>query len=254
MSLARGRPDLKLSRASELIAELRRSIDDYRGTGFQVVATLDEADHAVDFSLHVHEAPPLDQWALIFADCIHNIRAALDQLAWQLDPTPEAGAGGTTFPIFTNAPKKWPPGSVARMPAEAQAIIQRLQPYHAIATAAAGEQAAEHFLAVIQELDNSDKHRVLLVPSTTVHGDRIAGLPFGASTEGPVFANFIDGAYVMRVRLPRDLPLTLPLRCDLFVEPRLAEYPGVSMLTVLDELYGRVRGYAYEPLMPYARP
>lgn len=253
LTAAKGRPDLKLQRASQLIDQLRESIDRYRIAGYQVLPTLNEDGHFVDFTLHVHQTPPLDEWALMFADCVHNMRAALDQLAWQLDSAPRSGSAGTSFPILTRPPSSWPPTSVGRMPTEAQEIIEGLQPFYAAAASATHEDPADHFLAIIQELDNSDKHRVLVVPSTLVHGDRIAGLPFGASTEGPIFAKFADGEHVMRVRLPKDVPITVPLRCEVFVEARLAEYSDVSSLKLLDDLFSWVRDEAVQPLMPFVR-
>lgn len=250
----RGRPDLRLRRAGELIDDLRRSIDGYLADGsFGVVGIPNEAEHCIDFNLRVVRDPPLDQWAALFADAVHNIRVALDQLAWELDPAPEVGQRGTSFPILRNAPKHWPPASVARMPSQAQAIIQSLQPYQAVAAAGGSEDPDQHFLAIIQDLDNSDKHRVTVVPAAPIGGDRVVGLPFGASIESTVFPRFIDGEPVMRVRLPADELLTRPLHCEVFVDVRVAEFPTVSLLVVLDELLARARHDVVDPLMPFAR-
>jgi hypothetical protein len=250
----KGRPDLRLRRAGELIEDLRRSIEGYLADGsFGVVGVPNEAEHCIEFTLRVIRDPPLDQWATLFADAIHNMRVALDQLAWELDPAAEGGQRRTSFPILRKPPKSWPPASVARMPSEAQSIIQSLQPYHAVAAAGGREDPDQHFLAIIQDLDNSDKHRVTVVPAAPIGGDRVAGLPFGASIESTVFPRFIDGEPVMRVRLPADELLTRPLRCEVFVDIRVAEFPTVSLLVVLDDLFGRLHRDVVDPLMPFAR-
>jgi hypothetical protein len=113
----------------------------------------------------------LDPTALspLIGDCVHNLRAALDYLVWELVPeSARTGKGATAieFPIFTDptryaaeAPKK-----IGSLPPKAQAVIETLQPF-------AGpnrkpwypdwQDPALEPLAFLYELDKWDKHRSL---------------------------------------------------------------------------------------------
>ena len=98
---------------------------------------------------------------LTAGDCLHNLRAALDHLAWELvieaGNTPRTARPATQFPILTKRREK--NGEV--LPAvihpgvskAAEALVERLQPYNA------GGDPTQHPLAVLNQLENIDKHR-----------------------------------------------------------------------------------------------
>jgi hypothetical protein len=105
----------------------------------------------------------------IVGDCVHNLRAALDYLVWEL--TPEAvrrskDAARIEFPIFTK-PLDYKAGAMKKIgsidPA-AQAVIMQLQPF-------AGPNSEPwnpnwrdpetEPLALLYQLDKWDKHRSL---------------------------------------------------------------------------------------------
>lgn len=248
----KGRPDLKLKRARQHLEQLENAIEAYRtGSNFRVEQTPNIPEHSIDFTLRVGTPPPLEDWALVVGDCVHNMRAAFDHLAWQLDPSRETGRWGTGFPIYVKEPGKWPPPAVARMPAEAQGIIQGLQPYYA--AKAAGEDPDEHFLALVQSLDISDKHQELLMTATAVGGDRLQGVPFGASTESGIFPPFADGAPVMRVRLAGGELQAPQLRCEVFLKITLVDRPHAPIVRLLRDLESRVTR-AVADLTPFVRP
>lgn len=107
--------------------------------------------------------PPADAISLIAADCVHNLRASLDQLVFSLAWSGSAGplsreaAQRCEFPIYgPRAPKaaelRKRIGSLA--PA-AQQVIEALQPHHA------GAEFAEEKLWILDQLWNLDKHRSL---------------------------------------------------------------------------------------------
>jgi hypothetical protein len=155
MSTGVGRPDLKLQQAGVHFKKLKQAIDTYRYDGsFHVEQARREDANAFDFTLRISEPPPIDEWSLIVGDCVHNMRAALDQLAWQLDSAPTTGPGGSAFPIYTKKPESWPTPTVARMPAAAQPIIEALQPYNEPTS----DRIKRHPLATLHALDISDKH------------------------------------------------------------------------------------------------
>jgi hypothetical protein len=107
----------------------------------------------------VDPMPPL--WGLLLGDALHNVRCALDHIAWHL-----AAAGGSPprtiedqrrvdFPIYNTA-SGFAKGIRTRIPGASpaqRAIIERHQPYHR------GEGAATHPFALLQDLNNTDKHR-----------------------------------------------------------------------------------------------
>lgn len=97
---------------------------------------------------------PATEMALMIGDCVHNMRSALDYIAWEL-------AGGdifdkeTMFPIFetkagfdTRGRKR-----IKKIASrEAVALIEKFQPYNTPDNKA---------LSAIQDIDTTDKHKLL---------------------------------------------------------------------------------------------
>jgi hypothetical protein len=108
----------------------------------------------------VDQPPPII--AQILGDCLHNLRAALDHVVYALAianklTLTDEEARETAFPIFKKFPERWPWPAIQHVSPEAQAIIERLQPYHA------GNRATVHPLWILRTLENIDKHRRLLI-------------------------------------------------------------------------------------------
>jgi hypothetical protein len=111
--------------------------------------------------LEVDRFPPDEVWGPIIGDAVHNLRSALDHLAWAL-ALPEARA--TTprrieFPIFLDDPTENPEirGAFTKklhcLRPEAQTVVDGAQPYKT------GD--SHHPLWLLQALWNTDKHRTL---------------------------------------------------------------------------------------------
>jgi hypothetical protein len=251
MTSAKGRPLLKLGRARRALDELREAVDGYRyGNNFHVHQVPDPAAGGIDLILRVTTPPPLDEWALVFGDGVHNVRAALDHLAWQLDPQPDRS---TTFPIYAAKPKNWPPTAVAKMPKAVQHILESLQPYH---ETAAGRDVDLHPLNTANVLDIRDKHRTLIVAIGALAGDIISGLPLGATSVSGLWQEFRDGAQVNSVYLPAGASAP-GLSCTPSFDAVLAERPWIdaSLLYVLEKvLIEWVEEQVMKPLLPHARP
>lgn len=125
------------------------------------------------YRFKVHRAAPLNAWALIIGDAVHNARSALDYIAWRL-------AGGiiedtrTLFPIcrdvaeFEEAARR----RLKRVHQEAVAAIGEIQPY-------LRPNLKESALWTLDELDRRDKHRLLtptqyfVFPSSVVMHDAL---------------------------------------------------------------------------------
>jgi hypothetical protein len=120
---------------------------------------------------------PRPQWETVVGEIVHNLRSALDQLAYQLallNRADDDALRGCEFPIFVDR-DRFNGGSkgsgVYKMRALAtrdQHIIESVQPF----------DFPEHPLWVLQQMSNSDKHRLGVSFADTI------GLPV---TIGPRF-------------------------------------------------------------------
>ena len=104
-------------------------------------------------------------WNAIAGDAIHNLRAALDLLIWQLvlanGKRPDAR---TEFPIFVDA-TKYKAGAPRKMKGASKAamdIVEGLQPYHKTGN------PEGHLLWLLHRLDIRDKHQLLNIITTAV--------------------------------------------------------------------------------------
>jgi hypothetical protein len=106
----------------------------------------------------ITQEPPL-RLGVIFGDCIHNLRSALDHVIWQttlLDGgTPD---DSTQFPIASKSEAQFEAIAkrrIAGLSEKHRALVKQAQPYNA------GDQAHRHPLGVLATLSNTDKHRVV---------------------------------------------------------------------------------------------
>lgn len=130
--------------------------------------------------------PPPPRIGVIVGDAAHNMRAALDHLAWQLalTQTPEP-YWRTEFPITdcaTGDTRRQFNRVVQSLPLAAVDIIEKLQPYNL------GESAAKHPLWLLDKLCNIAKHVTIPVHSMflefktpRVEGLRYIFLPGGGA-------------------------------------------------------------------------
>ncbi|MDK2743476.1 MAG: hypothetical protein NDI90_11220 [Nitrospira sp. BO4] len=126
---------------------------------YPIVTERDPEDGVYHARLVYPQKLPYRQISLMIGDCVHNMRAALDYIAWEL-----AGANMddtvTMFPIF-DTDTEFAKSAGRRIknvsPEDARTLIERLQPY--------SRRYGGHLLALsaINKLDISDKHKVLTV-------------------------------------------------------------------------------------------
>ncbi len=134
-------------------------------------AVITEEDLETRHKLYrVHETVPPDLlgWGIILGDAVHNLRAALDHVAWQLAASLTRPPDHTEFPIFHDSElfhatdKKGHPthgsglGKIIGLRTDSKALVERAQPYHR------GHEAHLHPLWVLSRLDNVDKHRIVI--------------------------------------------------------------------------------------------
>lgn len=152
--------DLRIERAKDQLAVLDDAVTPFlEGKRGAFVGELDRDTGEYVFRIG-GDQPPL-YWGITVGEIAHELRAALDNLLWQLvvvrGNTPD---GRNQFPI-TESKGAWDseikkrerlqgiePGDVA--------FIQAAQPYHH-----GPYWSKRHLLALLQHLNNIDKHRVL---------------------------------------------------------------------------------------------
>ncbi|HCK83672.1 MAG TPA: hypothetical protein DHW63_03890 [Hyphomonadaceae bacterium] len=123
--------------------------------------------HSLDLKEFVFMAAsrglPPARFGVIAGEVIHHLRSSLDHIVWQL-AVKKIGAPSPRlqFPIFTkqdgynDALKR---GALRGIGPAALAVLENLQPFKQ-------PTPADTILAVVQELNNIDKHRLLVVLST----------------------------------------------------------------------------------------
>jgi hypothetical protein len=161
----------KLARAEMHFTDLAQRVDQFvrdREADRRRVFTFEQEYRADSHCLvyFLSDPEPADrEWSLILGDVLHNLRSALDHIAWTLVTEgrrpPHALTGrqqaAVKFPIcrtrerFNSAVKSCLPG-VGRAH---RALLRAVQPYKG------GRRVDYHPFAIVQKYSNEDKHRIL---------------------------------------------------------------------------------------------
>lgn len=157
--------------------------------------------------------------SIVAGDVVHNLRSALDHLAFELAGT--SANHDTQFPIYDDRTKyrEVEDRRLEGVDPRDRAIIESLQPYHVreavydsglTELAPSGPLAANIILLAIARLDNMDKHRLLL-PPVPMMGFTQRSLKFSGvkRVTGTVKGDWIpieDGAEMFRITEIEPLP------------------------------------------------
>lgn len=168
----------KLNRAKAQIDTLEESIQGWlQGNAYALVEELEPETGEYVLKAKITE-PPSDQWPLIVGETVHNLRSALDHIAYSMafDGYKAQHPGGSGIPANHQRRIMFPivaasndarltveqfyaqvaVGQLRYVPGPAAASIEGLQPYKRSAGNPTGDP-----LWVINELDVLDKHRKL---------------------------------------------------------------------------------------------
>ncbi|HLW52531.1 MAG TPA: hypothetical protein VKW06_06780 [Candidatus Angelobacter sp.] len=155
---------MKIERAKEHIRNLDATIQAFLSDKpYRIGAKPHSIPSLEHTTLYVAEVKPVpDNISLILGDAIHNLRSALDHLAWQLV---ELGGGkpdkNTYFPICER-PHQYASmmgnREIQKIPKDARDILEAIQPYNTM----------DMTLWLLHQLDISDKHRLLLTVVTSM--------------------------------------------------------------------------------------
>ncbi|MFL6137589.1 MAG: hypothetical protein ACJ74O_07295 [Frankiaceae bacterium] len=241
-------PGMKLHWAATHMGQLWQEMGTFvYARPYEITYELDiEAPEYVFYVDRLQIPPP--HWALLFGDFVHNLRAALDHLAYQLALRAKPGIDSDakasrriSFPIvdtpteFKNAVK--PILNIGALRDEDRERIEELQPYNAQNVDIWGPAAfiprpIPHYLRLIRDFDNADKHRLIKPVWYTVGNPYIPDFPepYGTPTVGVLDGPLVGGAKVEIGRwtfdkaAPEDLPEDLNLYNCFPIEPRFEEY------------------------------
>jgi hypothetical protein len=157
------RLDAKLDRAREMIPVLRAEIDEYYVSNPFVLRTEHREDpKRLEAVVESVRQPPL-RLGVLMGEFVHSLRSTLDHLVWQLALTRTATPHRRLqFPILDSRPSEadWRStvgDQLQKVPSDAVQRIWDLQPFQS-------ENPEINALRIVRELDNEDKHRVILQP------------------------------------------------------------------------------------------
>lgn len=148
--------------------------------------------------------PPPYRFGLIIGDIVHNLRSALDHLAWELANLTSPNRGNdwvTQFPI-TLSPDEFATRGVARLKfiaPEHRGLIEQEQPY-----ITSGSSPEGHPLAWLQDLSNRDKHKGIHPVSVSLDAYYAHPIPVrdaDISDRTTYVTDLTVGAKIMRMKL-----------------------------------------------------
>lgn len=251
---------LKLDRALGHLDDLDREI---RGLlhsgGCRAVEQIDP--DTGDWVLRVRLASqPPPELSLVVGDCVHNLRSALDHIAFQLwsnytKPLSDEEAKRSEFPIFNRRSEfhrrqrngKPAPGSglrkISGIDPHAQSLIEAMQPYNG------GDWL---WLMLLHELDRIDKHRRLNLSVAASTGSEITwakGVPIAITPPGPVD----DGTELVRIPFDPEKHVKPKATATFDVAFGVGQGPGERawVLYNLRKIDRLVREQIIPPLLPF---
>lgn len=162
----------KLARAQEHILEVDAALSGVDPRTRYIVTRsrrLPPEAHIIDMGDKLPEDPT--RVPLLVGEALQNLRSALDHLVGELERRNGVDRDSQfEFPIFWDAAryKKESPKKVRGVPAAALAVIENSQPYHRPAPS-----YKDHPLWILHDLNNADKHRVLIGTSNSITIDNL---------------------------------------------------------------------------------
>lgn len=167
--------DLKWSRGNAHIALLQARFFEWQASAaVSIDAVLREDCLAIDFIARLPRGIPKESWSLDMGDAIHNLRSALDAIAWGMAHYKDAEPTRPKmvyFPICSDeqqwkkALKDW----VGEINPELQERLRIMQPFTHLQS---GEFS---ILSMLHDLDIQDKHRDVLTVSAHLHEITLSG-------------------------------------------------------------------------------
>lgn len=177
----------KLLRADVHIDALDEAVQDWLDRGGYTLVEKTDAQTGYQIICAEIKEPPDPDWPLIIGDAVHNLRSALDHIAFDLtvayqedtnpgQPISRDLIRSSEFPVIPTVNERTgmtgdaehrfdsAAGSkLAGVHPDARAAIKAAQPYHR------GAQSETHELWLVHDLDRVDKHRELIVTAAAAY-------------------------------------------------------------------------------------
>ena len=199
--------ELKLRRAAEHLTMLDEQIDDWLDGAYHYFSELNPQTGEKHIRVRVLNPPPATL-RLLIGDCLHNLRSALDNLAYELavahhrGPLPYPFFQTSEFPIFKrpmNPDERRK--KIGCIHPRAQVIIRKLQPY---------QHRVTYWLDPLwqlHQLNNVDKHRLPnVIQFATVAGAYFPDSPTRPPDLQVYMGPLTDGARVATYTPPPNEP------------------------------------------------
>lgn len=206
--------------------------------------------------LRENERPPFQRWTLMAADCLNNLRSALDHLIYAVavsesGQNPPPCEGSLMFPItdgrlqFDEALSK---GRLGKLSEPVRAAVESLQPYNR-----PHPGLPLPLLTILRVLNNSDKHRLLKISYSAVAQGEFS-LEGPHPQDGRQFRSIInsggelnDGTEIFAMLCDRPTPNMKWGKINLIIvvtlwhgkqEPSAPEHTGHTEVSALLDLVG----------------
>lgn len=246
---------LKLARADIHLNAIKTAIQEFVGPDPDLIpGEFDRSSHKYVFRAQRDSRSPT--WiSPAIGDCVHNLRAALDYLVWELVGG-DGGGGGTSteFPIFTDPLQytREAPRKIRGVPQAAEAAFNALQPFYGANSDPFHpdwRDPKREPLALLRELERWDKHRSLNLTEDQVSAELVGFEQLGimVSPHPAVLpGRFERGTVLARAGVPLGRPeVDVYLRATYDVAfgrdgPAGGELVLQTMTLIRDEVAGRV--------------
>lgn len=176
-----GGPRAKIERANRQIITLQQSVQGFFRDNLYEIREAERKSKAGNYPLRVKSGPqefPID-WSVVIGEIAHDLRSALDGLTWQvallgpnspsfytsfpicLDKCLAKKVGDRTYPAFDPCKEVKRRGCLQSIPSHLWTRFERFQPYKR------GNGGRHSPLVLLNELNNTDKHRLVTVLTPT---------------------------------------------------------------------------------------
>jgi hypothetical protein len=203
----------KIRRANKQAKDLEVEIGEFAvSSAHQVVAEKDPDGTEHRWRVHFNPKPDSVRWGVLLGEILHDLRSALNHLAWQLvlvnGRTPNRR---TEFPIFKDRYRfvKDAPAKTRGMSPSVLTKIESLQSYNS-----GRDKAESNALWLLHELNAQDKHRLVL-PLVLGLAESTVGVPAGYDFEVSDFVE--DGAVALTIWPPSPMP-KVDMKADMTFE------------------------------------
>lgn len=179
-------------------------------SGYRVTRKLDSKHRRYIWRAFHKKAFPREHAALLISEVLHNCRCALNYIAWELAERHGGGNSKTQFPIYHKRPKDksgkyvWPFTDIVTIEARARTLMEKLQPYHR-------SNPTNDLLWLLHDLNNTDKHKLLIATSGMIGGSAFTYGPPGLQIrrKGTLYRGpFEDGAIIAEIQITRVIDIS----------------------------------------------